>query len=102
MPLASWSMLAFSTLTNDFTHPETRYIGRDQPSNAARVTARGAGIKLSPTSGSQTIRDGLIKVIEEPSYRERACALSQLILKDARSSAAVDELHRLSGCLPHL
>lgn len=72
-------------------------IGRDQPGNAARVAARGAGIRLSPSAEPKVIRQALHKILEVPGYRENANKLSAAIIEDANSSSGVEELERIAS-----
>ncbi len=84
-------------------------MGRDQPDNAARVEARGAGLRLSPEASSEQIGAALDRLLADARYRERARALGEAIrAEDARPAArrsgearsgdrAVIELERLAG-----
>ncbi len=71
-------------------------MGRDQPDNAARVVTRGAGLRLSHRASESALRAAIRRVLEEPSFRERARQLGDVIADDARQSTAVDELERLA------
>jgi UDP:flavonoid glycosyltransferase YjiC (YdhE family) len=44
-------------------------LDRDQPHNAERVEAVGAGIRLSPDAAASEIRTAIERVLEEPAYR---------------------------------
>ena len=72
-------------------------LSRDQPSNAARVVAHGAGLRLTSEADIKTIGSTLQQIVETPRYRQNAQRLSRIILEDARSSRAVDELERVAG-----
>jgi UDP:flavonoid glycosyltransferase YjiC (YdhE family) len=67
-------------------------MGRDQNDNAARVVFRGAGVRLAPTAAPEKIRDAVRTVIGTPAFRERAMALGNQIVQEARSSRAVPVL----------
>ena len=69
--------------------------GRDQADNAARITARGAGIELGRTASPTAIADAVRRVLEDPSYRESAHRLGEAIRRDAASGALVRELEEL-------
>ncbi len=71
-------------------------VGRDQPGNAARVTARGAGLKLAPHAESKSIRQAVQKILASPAYREKARQLGQTIVQDATASSAVTELENIA------
>jgi len=69
----------------------------DQPFNAERVAATGAGLAL-PTRGAtpDDIRRALVRVIEEPSFREAARRCGQEIAKLSPVDDAGIELERLA------
>ncbi len=67
-------------------------MGRDQSDIAARVVARGAGLRLSPQASVEVIRQAIRRLLEEPSFHEHARRLGAAIAEDARHSTAVDEL----------
>jgi MGT family glycosyltransferase len=70
--------------------------GRDQPGNAVRVTARGAGIAVSRRASPRTIAKAIAQVLGTPAYREAAAELGRAIARDAAGSALLDELERLT------
>lgn len=72
-------------------------IGRDQPNNAARVVARGAGVRITPKANVTAIRNAIQQVVETPSFHENARELAQTILRDAESQTAIAELERIAG-----
>jgi MGT family glycosyltransferase len=72
-------------------------MGRDQNDNAARVTARGAGVRLTPKASAEKIRHAVRQVLTQPQYRERARHLGESIAADARQSKAVPELERIAA-----
>jgi MGT family glycosyltransferase len=76
-------------------------IGRDQPSNAARVIAHGAGLSLTLKANATVIREALQQIVETNSYHENARRLAKTILRDAQSQSAVEELERIAE-LPHV
>jgi MGT family glycosyltransferase len=71
--------------------------GRDQADNAARVTARGAGVTLKSTAASEKVADAVRLVLDDPSFREAAEQLGQTIRTDAESGALVTELENLGS-----
>ena len=72
-------------------------MGRDQNDNAARVTARCAGVRLTPKASAEKIRHAVRQVLTQPQYRERARHLGESIVADARQSKAVPELERVAA-----
>jgi MGT family glycosyltransferase len=67
-------------------------LGRDQPDNAARVTERGAGLRVSPDAPAEAIAGALETVLSEPSYRAAARALGARIAADVAARSAEREL----------
>ena len=75
-------------------------MGRDQDDNAARVTARGAGLTLPPDAPDApvgAIRDALRRLIDDPAIRAAARKLGDAVAAEAASSAVVQELEQLAG-----
>jgi UDP:flavonoid glycosyltransferase YjiC (YdhE family) len=56
---------------------------RDQADNAARVTARGAGVTLKSTAASDQVADAVRLVLDDSSFREAAVRLGRTIRTDA-------------------
>lgn len=54
-------------------------MGRDQNDTAARIVARGAGVRLSPKARAPKIARALERVLAEPAYREGAQVLGAKI-----------------------
>ncbi|POH69970.1 MULTISPECIES: glycosyltransferase [Cryobacterium] len=69
--------------------------GRDQADNAARVTARGAGVAVSRRAPAQRIARGVTTVLGTDDYRKAAEALGQAIRHDAAGTTLIDELETL-------
>jgi MGT family glycosyltransferase len=67
-------------------------LGRDQPDNAARVTERGAGLRVSPEAASEAIAGAVRTVLSEPGYRAAAEALGARIGADVAARSAEREL----------
>ena len=67
-------------------------LGRDQADNAARVTHRGAGLRLLPDAPADDIGQAIQTVLAEPSYRQAAAALGARIAADAAARSAEAEL----------
>jgi UDP:flavonoid glycosyltransferase YjiC (YdhE family) len=72
-------------------------MGRDQYDNAARVVARGAGLRLSPKSSLKSIRNGVLEILQSPRYREKAREMGKMIAKDARNSSVVQILEEVAA-----
>lgn len=73
-------------------------MGRDQNDNAARVVARGAGIRLAPDAGTPALREAIVMLLTEPSYAEAAAVFGRAIADAATPDALVEALEELTGC----
>jgi MGT family glycosyltransferase len=71
-------------------------IGRDQPDNAARVEARGAGLRLAPSAPAAEIRAALARILDEPSFREAAARLGRAIAAETAPEKVADALESLA------
>jgi MGT family glycosyltransferase len=69
--------------------------GRDQADNAARVTARGAGIALKRSAGPAVIAETVMRILRDDSYRIAARQLGEVICRDARSDSLIRELEAI-------
>jgi MGT family glycosyltransferase len=78
-------------------------MGRDQLDNAARVTARGAGLRLRPGASSNAIAAAVRRVLDEPAHREGARRMAEALRSDAErdGAAAARELEALPSALRH-
>lgn len=63
--------------------------GRDQEDNAARVTERGAGIKLAPTASVAELEAAIRRLLNEPSFADAAKALGDAIAADSKEDRVV-------------
>jgi len=77
-------------------------MGRDQNDNAARVVARGAGLRLSSKSSPKSIQKGVLEMLGSPHYREKAREMGKVIAKDARNSSATQILEEVAATLPRV
>ena len=68
-------------------------MGRDQDDTAARIVARGLGVKTK--ARPRNIAKAIANVIDTPGYRQAADAISNRIQADAASSKGIDELEAL-------
>lgn len=72
----------------------------DQPDNAARVVACGAGVRLRPDASAERIRLVIQTVLAEPSFRERAKEFAGLLAAEDGTRTASAELEALAPSLP--
>ncbi|MBP2367036.1 nucleotide disphospho-sugar-binding domain-containing protein [Pseudonocardia parietis] len=69
--------------------------GRDQPGNAVRVSARGAGLVVRRTASASTIATAVTTVLSTRCYAEAARRLGRSIRAEIDRSPLVDELESL-------
>jgi UDP:flavonoid glycosyltransferase YjiC (YdhE family) len=69
--------------------------GRDQGDNAARVAARGAGVKVARSAKPKAIAKAGASVLADPTFAEHARALGETSRRDATSGGLVHELEDL-------
>ncbi|HEU4883902.1 MAG TPA: glycosyltransferase [Longimicrobium sp.] len=76
-------------------------MGRDQDDNAARVFARGAGLRLRPSAKPARIAAALQRLLAEPSFRDHASRLGRIIRDDVAADGAVMELEAIGRKSSH-
>jgi UDP:flavonoid glycosyltransferase YjiC (YdhE family) len=69
----------------------------DQPDVAARVVHQGAGIRLSTTSTTVEFRDAIWAVVGDPSYREAARRLAEVMSAEDGAARAADEIEAVAA-----
>lgn len=67
-------------------------MGRDQDDNAARVVARGAGLRLRPSASPARIAGAVERLLNDSTYAEHAQRLGRAIRDDVAADRAVAEL----------
>jgi UDP:flavonoid glycosyltransferase YjiC (YdhE family) len=67
----------------------------DQPDNAARIVARGAGLLLKPDASVAEIRLTLMRLLTESSFHEAARRLGEPMVGDKAEKRAADELEAI-------
>jgi MGT family glycosyltransferase len=70
-------------------------MGRDQPDNAARMVAAGAGVSLKPSAKVEAIRAAVADVLATPSYTAAAGRLAAAMAAEGESDRALAELEAL-------
>ena len=73
----------------------------DQPDNAARVVARGAGVRLAPDAAPEQIEKAIRRVLDEPRFRAGAQRLATLLAGEDGAEAAARELESLGAAQRH-
>jgi UDP:flavonoid glycosyltransferase YjiC (YdhE family) len=69
----------------------------DQPDNAARIVAHGAGLRVGPDASASEIRVALNRILREPTFRERARRLGEAMSGLRAEAAAADELEEVAS-----
>ncbi|MCA6108953.1 glycosyltransferase [Bradyrhizobium cenepequi] len=72
-------------------------MGRDQADNAARVEAKGAGLRLPPTASQAEIAAAVNRLITEPQFKAAARLLGEAIKTDIDRSRLVDEMETIAA-----
>ena len=71
-------------------------MGRDQPENAVRIAARGAGLTLPKSASAGRIAWRVTRLLEEPAFRENARRLGAAVAAEAdggvRAAEAIERL----------
>jgi len=83
------------TVTRTLAHLKPLLIvphGRDQNDNAARVTARGAGLALPATACPSVFRNAIEDLLRDRRYARAARKLGRLVAAEAERSPVVEEL----------
>lgn len=70
--------------------------GRDQADNAVRVMERGAGLTLSRTAPTETIRAALARQLNDPTFRLAASALGDAVDAEWRASTLIADIEALA------
>jgi UDP:flavonoid glycosyltransferase YjiC (YdhE family) len=72
-------------------------MGRDQADNAARVEAKGAGLRLPPTASQAEIAAAVNRLITEPQFKAAAHLLGEAIKADIDRSSLVGEMETIAA-----
>lgn len=72
-------------------------MGRDQDDNAARVLARGAGLRLRPSASPTRIARAVGRLLAEPGFRAEADRLGARIREDVAAERGVAELEAVAS-----
>jgi UDP:flavonoid glycosyltransferase YjiC (YdhE family) len=72
----------------------------DQPDNAARVTARGVGLRVSADAPPARIREAIQRVVTDPAFKQAAHQLAIKMAGEDAVQAAVDEIISLTKKRP--
>jgi MGT family glycosyltransferase len=72
-------------------------MGRDQGDNAARVEAKGAGLRLPPTASERDIAAAVSRLVREPHFRECSRRLGDAVKADIDASPLVSEMEGIAA-----
>lgn len=72
-------------------------MARDQLANAARVEAKGVGLRLGPTASEPDIAAAINRLITEPQFKVAARRLGEAIKADIDTSGLVNEMELLAA-----
>jgi UDP:flavonoid glycosyltransferase YjiC (YdhE family) len=88
------------TVTRALAHRKPLLVvphGRDQNDNAARVAARGAGLRLDAGAPAAAFKAAIEAVLSDPAYAAAARRLGRKVAAEARNSPVVAILEELAG-----
>ena len=68
----------------------------DQPDNAARIVAKGAGVRLSPQAPVEAIRSAISQVVTDDRYRAGARNLGELLRARNGAEEAANEIESMA------
>jgi UDP:flavonoid glycosyltransferase YjiC (YdhE family) len=71
--------------------------GRDQPDNAARVLAAGAGLRARGGASRKRLRKLIVRALADRALKQGAEAVSQALARSDGAVAVADRLERLVG-----
>jgi UDP:flavonoid glycosyltransferase YjiC (YdhE family) len=71
--------------------------GRDQPDNAARVVAAGAGVRVRKQASPQKLRKVIAAALADPSLRKGARAMAVALARGDGALTITEELERLGA-----
>lgn len=69
----------------------------DQPDNAARVVAHGAGLRLERESTPEQIRAAIESVLTRPGFSNSARRMAEALAKEDGAHTAADEIETAFG-----
>ncbi len=72
-------------------------MARDQAANAARVEAKGAGLRLPSTASEADIAAAINRLIMEPQFKAAARVVGDAIKADIDGSGLVDEMETIAA-----
>ena len=72
-------------------------MGRDQADNAARVEAKGAGLRLPPSASQAEIATAVNRLITEPQFKSAARVVGEAIKADIDRSGLVNEMETIAA-----
>ena len=72
-------------------------MARDQAGNAARIEAKGAGLRLPPVASEAEIATAVNRLITEPQFKAAARLLGDAIKADIDQSSLVDEMETIAA-----
>src|SRR5260370_919909 len=72
-------------------------MGRDQAANAARIEAKGAGLRLPPTASEAEIAAAVNRLITEPQFQAAAHLLGDAIKAVVDRASLVDEVETIDA-----
>jgi UDP:flavonoid glycosyltransferase YjiC (YdhE family) len=74
--------------------------GRDQPDNAVRVVAAGAGVRVRPSASPRKLRKAIASALEDPALERGASAMATALARSDGALAVAERLEKLAARPP--
>jgi MGT family glycosyltransferase len=71
--------------------------GRDQPDNARRVVAAGAGVRVRKGASVRRLRRTILHALRDPAFKEGARAMAEALARSDGAVAITDRIERLAA-----
>jgi UDP:flavonoid glycosyltransferase YjiC (YdhE family) len=71
--------------------------GRDQPDNAIRVVAAGAGVRVRGNASVRKLRSVIAAALQDPALRRGAGAMAQALARGDGAEVAAERIERLGA-----
>jgi UDP:flavonoid glycosyltransferase YjiC (YdhE family) len=75
--------------------------GRDQPDNAVRVVAAGAGVRVRGGSSPKRIRRAIVRALDDPALKHGATEMARALARSDGARAIVESIERLPVRVQH-
>jgi MGT family glycosyltransferase len=71
--------------------------GRDQPDNAARVLAAGAGLRIGKKASPSKLRRMILRALQDPTLKQGATAMAEALARSDGATTTADRLECIAS-----